>query len=95
MQGTLWLVRASGVWLTQRGVAMGVQVALVGLAGPVGIAGAVFAGVYLEAWMGIGGPMADFFNALRPGLVYLVIFAVYGALFLLSTASLARVRQSG
>jgi MFS family permease len=43
---------------------------------------------------GIGGPMADFFNALRPGLGYLVIFALYGVLFLLSAAALTRVRVS-
>lgn len=42
---------------------------------------------------GIGGPMADFFNALRPGLGYLVIFAIYGALFLLSVAALTRVHE--
>jgi MFS family permease len=42
---------------------------------------------------GIGGPMADFFNGLRPGLGYLVIFGVYGALFLLSVAALAQVRE--
>ena len=42
--------------------------------------------------VGIGGPMADFFNALRPGLGYLVIFAIYLGLFLLSTASLTRVK---
>ncbi len=41
---------------------------------------------------GIGGPMADFFNALRPGLGYLVIFGIYGALFLLSLAALTQVR---
>jgi MFS family permease len=41
---------------------------------------------------GIGGPMADFFNDLRPGLGYLVIFAVYGALFLLSVAALSQVK---
>jgi MFS family permease len=41
---------------------------------------------------GIGGPMADFFNLLRPGLGYLVIFALYAALFFLSTAVLTRVR---
>lgn len=41
---------------------------------------------------GIGGPMADFFNRLRPGLGYLVIFAIYGALFLLSTLTLVRVK---
>lgn len=44
---------------------------------------------------GIGGPMADFFNAIRPGLGYLVIFAIYGALFLLSVATLAKVREGG
>jgi hypothetical protein len=36
--------------------------------------------------------MADFFNGLRPGLGYLVIFALYGALFLLSVAALTRVK---
>jgi len=41
---------------------------------------------------GIGGPMADFFNALRPGLGYQVIFALYGALFLLSVAALTQVK---
>ncbi len=41
---------------------------------------------------GIGGPMADSLNALRPGLGYVVIFAVYGALFFLSTATLTLVR---
>jgi len=41
---------------------------------------------------GIGGPLADSFNALRPGLGYLVIFAIYGGLFLLSVAALGGVR---
>jgi MFS family permease len=41
---------------------------------------------------GIGGPMADFFNALRPGLGYQVIFALYGVLFLLSIAALTQVK---
>jgi MFS family permease len=40
----------------------------------------------------IGGPMADFFNAARPGLGYLVIFALYGMLFLLSVVALMGVR---
>jgi MFS family permease len=44
---------------------------------------------------GIGGPMADFFNLLQPGLGYLVIFGLYGALFLLSVIALARVREGG
>jgi hypothetical protein len=41
---------------------------------------------------GIGGPMADFFNAYRQGSGYLVIFGIYGALFLLSTLTLVKVR---
>ena len=41
---------------------------------------------------GIGGPMADFFNAYQRGLGYLVIFAIYGALFLLSVVTLLKVR---
>jgi MFS family permease len=44
---------------------------------------------------GIGGPMADFFNALRPGLGYLVIFGLYGVLFLLSAVALTRVKGVG
>jgi MFS family permease len=41
---------------------------------------------------GIGGPLADFFNAVKPGLGYLVIFGLYGALFLLSSLALTQVR---
>ncbi|MGD8555648.1 MAG: MFS transporter [Anaerolineales bacterium] len=43
---------------------------------------------------GIGGPMADTFNALRPGLGYLVIFGIYGGLFLISVASLAKIPET-
>jgi MFS family permease len=43
---------------------------------------------------GIGGPMADFFNAYQRGLGYLVIFAIYGALFILSSITLAKVKVS-
>jgi MFS family permease len=42
--------------------------------------------------VGIGGPMADFFNALQPGLGYLVIIGLYGVLFLFSTLALTQVR---
>lgn len=42
---------------------------------------------------GIGGPMADFFNRLTPGMGYWVIFSIYGVLFLLSIAVLSRVRK--
>jgi MFS family permease len=43
---------------------------------------------------GIGGPMADFFNAYQRGLGYLVIFAIYGTLFLLSAATLFKVQPT-
>jgi MFS-type transporter involved in bile tolerance (Atg22 family) len=42
--------------------------------------------------VGIGGPLADAFNALRPGLGYQVIFALYGALFLVSALVLVKVK---
>ncbi len=42
--------------------------------------------------VGIGGPMADMINGLRPGLGYSVILVVYGVLFLLSVAALTRVK---
>ncbi len=41
---------------------------------------------------GIGGPMADFFNLQQPGLGYLVIFAIYGMLFLFSAVTLVKVK---
>lgn len=37
---------------------------------------------------GIGGPLADFFNQLQPGLGYTVIFAIYAGLFMLSVVTL-------
>ncbi len=40
---------------------------------------------------GIGGPMADFFNTLQPGLGYIIIFAIYGGLFLISAAVIHRI----
>jgi MFS family permease len=43
---------------------------------------------------GIGGPLADFFNRLQAGLGYLVIFALYGVLFLLSIVALTQVRPT-
>lgn len=42
---------------------------------------------------GIGGPMADFFNLARPGLGYFVIFAIYGALFVLSSVVMRGVKE--
>jgi MFS family permease len=44
--------------------------------------------------VGIGGPMADYFNRLQAGLGYLVIFGVYGVLLLLSALALTRVRST-
>jgi len=43
---------------------------------------------------GIGGPLADFFNAYQRGLGYLLIFAIYGALFLLSSVTLFKVKMA-
>ncbi len=42
---------------------------------------------------GIGGPLADFFNMSSPGLGYLVIFAIYGVCFLLSSLTLLKVQE--
>lgn len=44
---------------------------------------------------GIGGPLADFFNNLQPGLGYLVLFGIYAGLFLISSLTLGKVRKSG
>ena len=41
---------------------------------------------------GLGGRLADFFNAASAGSGYLVVFAIYGACFLLSSLVLVRVR---
>lgn len=41
---------------------------------------------------GIGGPLADFFNGLMPGLGYLVIFFIFAVLFLLSVFVLVKVK---
>jgi hypothetical protein len=35
--------------------------------------------------------MADFFNALEPGLGYLVIFSLYAALFVLSSLAITKI----
>jgi MFS family permease len=42
---------------------------------------------------GIGGPLADFFNMSSPGLGYLVVFAIYGACFFLSSVTLLKVQE--
>ena len=41
---------------------------------------------------GIGGPLADFFNQTSPGLGYLAVFAMYGAIFVLSAVTLLKVK---
>lgn len=41
---------------------------------------------------GIGGPLIDFFNRTAPGTGYLTVFAMYGAIFVISSATLIRVR---
>jgi len=71
--------------------ALGTQLVPPGQAGKyLGISNLAGAGAGIVG-AGIGGPLADFFNALSPGLGYLVIFAIYGSLFLLSTLSLTKV----
>jgi len=73
--------------------ALGTDLAPAGEAGRyLGISNLAGAGAGIVG-AGIGGPMADFFNSLRPGLGYLVIFAVYAVLFLLSVAALRGVRE--
>jgi MFS family permease len=44
---------------------------------------------------GIGGPMIDSFNKLSPGSGYLVVFAIYAALFFVSVGVLAQVKVPG
>ena len=41
---------------------------------------------------GIGGPIADSFNQIQPGLGYTILFAIYGLLFLLSILTLLKVK---
>ena len=53
-QGAVWLVRLAGDWITARNGAIAPQVAVIGTTGLLGMAGAVFLGVYLGAWIGIG-----------------------------------------
>jgi len=53
-RGAIWLVRASGAWLAQRNVALGLNIAMIGAAGLIAMAGAIFVGVYIGAWVGIG-----------------------------------------
>lgn len=46
----------------------------------------------------IGGPIADFFSVRFPdsqGLGYVILFAIYGVLFLLSVAAVTRVKDPG
>lgn len=53
-QGAVWFVRTGASELSARGTSMGLQIALVGLAGLIGMAGSIFIGVYFGAWVGIG-----------------------------------------
>lgn len=44
---------------------------------------------------GIGGPMADSFNAITPGLGYLVIYGIYAGLLVISAIVLIKVKDPG
>ncbi len=48
-QAAVWLVGASGKWVTAQGASVALQVGIVGLAGLAGMAGAIFIGVYFGA----------------------------------------------
>lgn len=68
--------------------ALGTDLAPAGEAGRyLGISNLAGAGAGIVG-AGIGGPLADFFNSLEPGLGYLVIFGMYAGLFLLSVVTL-------
>lgn len=53
-QAAVWIVRTSGTYLERSGSALWLQLTIVGLAALVGMAGAIFLGVYFGAWVGIG-----------------------------------------
>ncbi len=42
---------------------------------------------------GLGGPMADYLEKIRPGLGYFVLFAGFGIIFILSSASLRGIKK--
>jgi Na+/melibiose symporter-like transporter len=68
--------------------ALGTDLAPTGEAGRyLGISNLAGAGAGIVG-AGIGGPLADFFNSLEPGLGYLVIFGAYAGLFFLSVVTL-------
>ncbi|MFN2149090.1 MAG: MFS transporter [Anaerolineales bacterium] len=73
--------------------ALGTDLAPAGEAGRyLGISNLAGAGAGIVG-AGIGGPLADFFNQIQPGLGYLVIFAAYAGLFLLSVLVLRWVPE--
>jgi MFS family permease len=43
---------------------------------------------------GIGGPLADYFNSVKPGLGYLVIFFLYALLFIFSALILVKIKPA-
>jgi MFS family permease len=53
-QIAVWLVRSAGSFLVDQGAGLGQQIAFIGLAGLVGMAGSIFIGVFVGAWVGIG-----------------------------------------
>lgn len=53
-QVAVWIVRTSSTYLMERGAELWQQITVIGLAGLIGMAGSIFIGVYLGAWVGIG-----------------------------------------
>lgn len=53
-QVAVWIVRSGSTFLMERGAELWQQITVIGLAGLIGMAGSIFIGVYLGAWVGIG-----------------------------------------
>jgi len=97
----LWLLNLSGAILglgtgafMATNWALGTSLVPTGEAGRyLGISNLAGAGAGIVG-AGIGGPLADFFNLIEPGLGYLVIFSIYTVLILLSVAVLRQIKAT-
>jgi MFS family permease len=84
---------AAGAWMATNW-ALGTKLAPSGEAGKyLGLSNLAGAGAGIVG-QGIGGPLADFLNGLQPGLGYLVIFAIYGGLFALSSLVMVQIKET-
>ena len=53
-QSAIWMVKSAATILVEQNAALWQQIAVIGLAGLVGMVGAILVGVYFGAWVGIG-----------------------------------------